>query len=311
MDPLTQIIGLLRPRGFTWKQVEGGGDWSFRFPANGGVAFCLISAGACRLQLEGVEPSRLAAGDFVLLVAPPTWTLSEGAATESLDFKQVHPGAQHFKARVGQSEAETATRLVGGYFSLGDANSALLTRLMPTMVKVRGGEAGAVRLGGLLSLIDEEAFSDRPGRTLVLERLLEIVMVEVIRHEAGLVGEVRPGLLAGLGDPQVGAALRALHDDVRRDWTVADLAAVAGASRSVFAQRFNRIVGLSPMAYLLEWRMALAKDALRFGGQRPAEVAFASGYGSVSAFSTAFSRTVGCSPAKYARPPEEPPGGRG
>jgi AraC-like DNA-binding protein len=107
-------------------------------------------------------------------------------------------------------------------------------------------------------------------------------------------------LVAGLGNRHVAAALRAMHGDVRRCWTVAQLASVAGISRSVFADRFSRVVGMSPMHYLLHWRMALAKDALRAGTSPLAQVAFACGYQSVSAFSTAFSRIVGCSPAKYA-----------
>jgi len=106
-------------------------------------------------------------------------------------------------------------------------------------------------------------------------------------------------MLAGLRDPQIAPALRVLHADIRRPWTVADLAAAAGASRSVFAERFARVVGASPIDYLLHWRMALAKDGLR-AGRRLADVAFASGYNSASAFSTAFSRTVGCPPARYA-----------
>ena len=279
----------------------------FRFPANHGVAFCLISSGTCRMQVGEAPAKRLEEGDFVLLAAPPAWTLSGGGAAESVDFKAAHPHRAHFRARVGPPDLEPTTRLVGGYFGFDDANSALLARLMTPMVEIHGGEAGAGRLRGLLALIDEEAFSDRPGRTLVLERLLEIMLVEAIRHETGRGEEMRSGVVAGLGDSQVGAALRALHEDAGRSWSVADLAAVAGASRSVFAARFSRLVGVSPMEYLLQWRMALAKDALRSGGRRLAEVAFTCGYGSVSAFSTAFRRAVGCSPARYARPPEADP----
>jgi AraC-like DNA-binding protein len=124
------------------------------------------------------------------------------------------------------------------------------------------------------------------------------MLVEAIRHGSGGVGEVRQGLLAGLGD-QNSAALRALHTDIKRAWTVAQLADVAGTSRSVFAERFNRIVGMPPMDYLKHWRMALAKDALRSRDGCLAEIAFACGYQSASAFSTAFTRVVGCSPAQY------------
>jgi AraC-like DNA-binding protein len=151
----------------------------------------------------------------------------------------------------------------------------------------------------VLDLIDEESAADRPGRDLVLARLLEVMLVEAIRHDAAGVAEAGQGLVAGLRDPQIAQALRALHADIRRPWTVAALAEVAGVSRSVFAERFARVVGAPPIDYLLHWRMALAKDGLR-AGRRLAEVAFAIGYTSASAFSTAFSRTVGCPPGRYA-----------
>ena len=126
------------------------------------------------------------------------------------------------------------------------------------------------------------------------------MLVEAIRRGSGHSGEARRRLLAGLADRQVAAALRALHADITRQWTVQQLADVAGSSRSAFAERFNRIVGMPPIDYLTHWRMALAKDALRSGAGRLSELAFACGYQSASAFSTTFSRVVGCSPARDA-----------
>ncbi|WP_300752056.1 AraC family transcriptional regulator [Janthinobacterium sp.] len=126
------------------------------------------------------------------------------------------------------------------------------------------------------------------------------MLVEAIRHSAGQHGMPHPGLVGGLADKQLALALTAMHADVRHGWSVSKLAAVAGASRSAFAERFTRVVGGAPMAYLLHWRMALAKDALRLNDARVEQVTFACGYNSASAFSTAFTRSVGCSPARYA-----------
>jgi AraC-like DNA-binding protein len=283
LDPLTQTIRLLRPKALTWKAGEQAGDWALRFPRSSGVAFCLIAAGSCRLEMAGREPQHLGQGDYLLLAAPPSWTLSNGAATACIDF---HAGADRLQTLVDRGGARPVTRLIGGHFSLDDTNAELLTTLVPAIVQIRSSEPSAARLRGVLGLIDDEALSDRPGRTLVLERLLEIMLVEAIRHGTGRIGEVRQGLLAGLGDQKIAAALRALHADIGRAWTVAQLADVAGTSRSVFAERFNRIVGMPPIDYLMHWRMALAKDALRSGDGRLAEIAFACGYPSASAFST-------------------------
>jgi AraC-like DNA-binding protein len=282
-------VQLLRPTAFSWKAGEMMGDWSLRFRSHTGVSFCLVAAGSCRLELPGSEPRRLAEGDYIMLAAPPDWTLSDGAPVCGIDFEDI-----------GRRDSASVTRLVGGHFSFDEANAGLLTGLMPPAIEIRSCEASAGRLRGILHLIDDEAASDRPGRELIVTRLLEIMLVEAMRHGAHRGGEIHPGLLAGLGDRYLAAALRALHADIRRSWTVAQLASEAGMSRSVFAERFSRIVGMPPIDYVRQWRMALAKDALRFGTSRLAEVAFACGYESVSAFSTAFSRSVGCSPAKYA-----------
>ncbi|MES2531403.1 MAG: AraC family transcriptional regulator [Pseudomonadota bacterium] len=314
MDPLTQTLALLHPKGLAWKLAECAGDWAIRFPANGGVVFCLVAAGACQLQIAGMDERSLAEGDFVLLAGPPVWTLSDGAPVAPIDMqtaRSVQPVQPEIgratspdaPRRIGTGRAGPVTRLLGGHFSFGDANASLLRPLLPAVVQVHSREATAGRLRAVLDLLGDEVASERAGRTLMLDRLLEIMLVEAIRHGAlasGTSDVFDAGLLAGLADPQVAPALRAMHADVRRAWTVAQLADVAGSSRSVFAERFRSVVGLAPIDYLLQWRMALAKDALRAGRARLSEIAFACGYQSTSAFSTAFRRIVGRPPARYA-----------
>lgn len=298
MDPLSQTLALLRPQGFSWKQAVAAGDWALGFPAQPGVAFCLVAAGGCWLEIPGHAARRLEAGDFVLLAAPPAWRLRDGAPAPVIEVETGAGG--RLNGVIGPRDAPDATRLIGGHFGFDPANSQLLTGVLPPRVEIRAGDPGARRLRALLDLIDDEAQSGRPGRARVIERLLELVLVEAIRQDSRPLEPVRMGLMAGLADPQVAAALRALHADVSADWTVARLAEVAGASRSAFAERFTRVVGQAPMTYLLNWRMALARDALSSGSGRLSEIAFSCGYASVSAFSTAFSRTVGCPPARYA-----------
>ena len=162
------------------------------------------------------------------------------------------------------------------------------------------GSGDGGRLTGVLAMIDAEASAVRPGQQAVLSRLLEIVLIELLRTPEMLPGQQR-GMLTGLTDPQIASALRAFHADIRRSWSVASLAAEARMSRSVFSQRFTSLVGQPPMTYALHWRMAVACDALRFSGRSLDEIALAAGYGSASAFSTAFTRTVGRPPVRFAR----------
>jgi AraC-like DNA-binding protein len=312
LDPLTEIIALLRPRGLLWKQAEIRGQWAVRYPENKGAVFCLIACGSCVFQMPGREPRTIREGDFLMLTRPPAWTLGSDGTAVPVDFVKPHSHSGVVSRTVGDGNAGPVTRLVGGHFAFDDANTPLLETLLPEVVEISSADPEAARLRGVLELIGGEASSDRPGRNLVLDRLLEIMLVEAIRigamHDAkDHPAEHRKGLLRGLADPQISAALRALHADIRQSWTVARLAAIGGMSRSVFAERFTGIVGLPPIDYLLRWRMAVAKDALRFGNRRLGEVARACGYESVSAFSTAFTRTVGCPPSRYAasRPVEE------
>ncbi|MFE7974385.1 AraC family transcriptional regulator [Streptomyces shenzhenensis] len=161
-----------------------------------------------------------------------------------------------------------------------------------------GTADGAARIARLLDLIGDEATAGRPGAGFVLPRLVEVMLVEALRSD-----RVAPsrGMLRGLRDPDLGAALLAFHADVRRPWTVADLATAAHLSRTVFAARFAAEVGTTPIAYLLAWRMALAKDALAHSDQTIDEIARNVGYGSASAFSNAFHRFTGSRPGRDRR----------
>ncbi len=156
----------------------------------------------------------------------------------------------------------------------------------------------AERLSVLVRLIGEEASQRRAGRDLVLTRLVEVLLIEALRAAPG--EDAPPGLLRGLADVRVAAAIRQLHRQPARAWTMAQLAQAAALSRSAFFECFTRLVGVPPMAYLFGWRMAVAKDLLGRGELGLAEVAERVGYSSSSTFSTAFSRHVGQPPRRYA-----------
>jgi AraC-like DNA-binding protein len=193
-------------------------------------------------------------------------------------------------------------RQLGGYFRFDRANARLLVRLLPSMVFIRRGEPGASRVRRIVELIAEEAAEHRPGRDRILERLIEVLLVEALRFRpAPATPKQEQGLLAGLADPALARALRRMHEGVAHRWTVEELARTAGMSRAVFAERFNRKVGMPPMEYLLEWRIAIAKDILGRERVPLAELAERIGYQSASAFSTAFARQAGCSPSAFAR----------
>ncbi|WP_433934138.1 AraC family transcriptional regulator [Sorangium cellulosum] len=294
-DPLSEVIALLQPRAVFSKRISGAGRWGVRYSDFGQPSFCAVLEGSCRLAVDGERAVTIEAGDFVLLPATPGFTLSgfEPVRPERIDPKVASAPTE--EVRHGTRGGRPDVRLLGGYFVFDSPDAALLVSLLPALVHVRGVE----RLSVLVRLVGDESNEQRAGRGLVLTRLVEVLLIEALRLTPG--DDAPPGLLRGLADARLAPAIRQMHGQLARSWTVAELAKAAALSRSAFFERFTRTVGVPPMEYLLAWRMAVARDLLRRHDLGIAEVAERVGYGSASTFSTAFSRYVGEPPGRYAR----------
>lgn len=291
-DPLAQVICLLQPSASFSKLVTACGRWAVR-PKGVGPFYGAVLDGTCELSIAGHGSAMLGKGDFMLMPATDDLTVRSltpppgGRMTEPI---MVRPGVFHH-GEPGQPD----TRILVGHCSFGSSDATLLVSLLPELVVVRGER----RLTTLVELLGEEARGDRPGRDVVLAHLLEVLFIEAFRATTG--ATAAPGLLRGLADERLASALRRIHDEPSRAWTIGELAREAALSRSTFFNRFRRTVGVSPMQYLLGWRMVIAKDLLRSDGASVGEIAQRVGYSSSSTFSVAFSRQVGVSPTTYAR----------
>jgi AraC-like DNA-binding protein len=294
-DPLSEIITLLQPRTVFSKRISGAGRWAVRYSAFGQPSFCAVLEGGCRLAVDGARALTLEAGDFVLLPATPGFTMSGFAPAKPVPIDPKVAAASTGEVRHGTRGGRPDVRLLGGYFIFDSPDAALLVSLLPAVVHVRGVE----RLSVLVRLVGDESIAQRSGRDLVLARLVEVLLIEALRSTSG--DDAPPGLLRGLADARLAPAIRQMHGQLTRSWTVAQLAKTAALSRSAFFDRFTRTVGVPPMEYLLAWRMAVARDLLRRQDLGVADVAERVGYGSASTFSTAFSRHVGQPPGRYAR----------
>jgi AraC-like DNA-binding protein len=292
-DPLSEVIALLQPRTVVSKRISGAGPWGVRYAAYGHPSFCTVLEGSCRLAVDGHPALTLEAGDFVLLPSTPSFVMS---GFEPADPVDVDPDeGDQGEVRHGRPDGPADVLQLGGYFVFESPDPVLLSSVLPTVVHVRGAE----RLSTLVRLVGDESAAERPGRDLVLTRLVEIMLIDALR--AAPAENAPAGLLRGLADARLAPAIREMHGQVARSWTVPQLARAAPLSRSAFFERFTRTVGLPPMEYLLAWRMALAKDLLRRRELALAEIAERVGYGSASSFSTAFTRYVGEPPSHYAR----------
>ncbi len=257
--------------------------------------YSAVLHGRASVKVAGEDAVTLKAGDFVLIPAAKSFTIS------SLDPKPPpslvsHPiEGKDGVFRVGQLEGEPEVQQLIGHCKFDSADTDLLVSLLPGLIVVRGEG----RLATLAELVRDEARAVRPARDAIVEHLLHVLLIEAIR--SGAETGASTGLLRGLADLRLAPSLRAMHSNPAHNWTVPELAKEAGLSRSAFFSRFDLIMGVAPMAYLQNWRMTLAKNMLRSENHSIAEISAKTGYGSSSAFSTAFTRCVGSPPARFAK----------
>jgi AraC-like DNA-binding protein len=299
-DPLTQVVQLLQPRAVFANPISGKGAWAVRFAEYGQPSFCIMLAGQCRLAVDGHEPVTFAAGDFVLLPQTPAFTIAsfEPAMPVHVD---PHSIGGRGEVRYGATGGAPDMLSLGGAFLFDADDTRLLVSLLPRVVHVQG----SARLAHLVRMVGEEYEQQLPGSEFMRAQLVALMLVEAMRSTTS--GSAPPGLMRGLGDERLAAALQQIHAQPGRPWTAEQLAAAAALSRSAFFDRFTRMVGIAPMEYLLRWRMQLAKALLRDGGLSIAAVAERVGYASTSTFSTAFRRHMGQAPRQFMRGPDQLP----
>lgn len=292
-DPLTDVVQLLDPSADFSKLVDASGPWSVRRTEQGRPFFCVLLQGSSRLETNGAPLIDLQAGDFLMLPAAQDFTMSAGSLSldQVEEMKPVRQAEGHF--RLGPSEMSITARLLIGYCRFRSPDANLLLSLLPQVIHVRDDP----RLTSLVQLIADETAAARPGRDVVVARLLEVTLIEALRATSGATAP--SGLMRGLSDTRLSTAIQKIHEEPAHPWTIRDLAKEAGMSRTVFFERFKAVVGISPIEHLTAWRMALAKRMLN-EDRKISEIAERVGYGSAGAFGTAFRRSVGVSPARYA-----------
>ncbi|MFL9659696.1 AraC family transcriptional regulator [Streptomyces sp. PB17] len=304
MDPLEDVLTLLKTRSHLSASLVAGGRWAVRFDAPRVVKFNAVRRGTCQLEVDGIdEPIDLAEGDCYLLTRPRSFTLRSDPETAPVDGGAVFARAEDGIARAGQGDD---VFLIGGGFSFGTRAQELLLDRLPPIIRVPADTPHAETVQWALTAIDQELTHRPMASTLIAEHLAVIMLVHVLRLHLERAPHAVSGWLAGLADPVVATALTCLHRDPARSWTVADLAGTAAVSRSTLAARFKATVGQGPLEYLTRWRIELAARQLREGNATLASIAHSVGYGSESALSVAFKRVLGMPPGDYRKHPMMP-----
>lgn len=296
MDPLSDVLSLLKPRTYGAGGYDMGGEWSIQFPQHQGLKCYAVVSGQCWLSVEGVpEALFLATGDCGLLPQGRPFRLASDLSLAPVAYTSL--------ARVGDIASWNGGGdcfIVGGHLALAGVHAGFLFGALSPIVHVRD-ESDKAALRWSLDRMRQELSERQPGASLIAQHFAHIILVQALRlHVAeGLRGGV--GWLFALADRQMSSAINAVHNDPAHRWTVQGLAEHAGMSRSAFALRFKELVGETPIEYVTRWRMLLASDRLTNSSEPVSVVARSLGYESESAFSTAFKRVMGYSPRQYSR----------
>ncbi|WP_330440704.1 AraC family transcriptional regulator [Micromonospora sp. NBC_00821] len=297
MDPLEDVLALLGATSHVSAGLVGGGRWAVGFEPPTGAKFNAVRRGRCSLRVDGhPEVINLGTGDCFLLTRPAAYTLFSDPDVPVQPAYPIFTAATDGAAHVGDGDD---VFLIGGAFTLGGRARSLLLDNLPPVIHVPADTPEASTVQWALGEIDAELRSTRLGSHLVAEHLALVLLIRVLRLHLARHEQPTSGWLAGLTDPVVAPALRAMHARPAHAWTVDEVARAATVSRSTLAARFKKVVGVGPLEYLTGWRIELAADRIRRSSDTVATIAQAVGYRSESALSVAFKRTTGLSPRAY------------
>ncbi|TDP98009.1 AraC family transcriptional regulator [Labedaea rhizosphaerae] len=300
MDVLTDLLQRSRARGAAFSHSTAHGRWGVRFPVGAKLAIHgLLGGEAFAWTHERGQARHVLSGDIVLVRGPSPHFMAHSPDTEVVSFtdhRPVNPAGGAQQLAYGTGPGNATTFFCGAYSFEGDLCAGLLARL-PNLTVVRAPTGSSLR--ATMDVFAAEVLREAPGQQALLDSLLDVILVQALREQLAADLEAAPAWFRAMDDPAVGPALRAVHADPARPWTVADLAATASVSRATFARRFTALLGVAPLAYVTDWRMALAREQLRDGDVGLAAVARSLGYSSEFSFAAAFKRHHGVSPGRW------------
>ena len=298
MDPLSDVLSIVKPRSYATGGLVAGRAWALSFVAFEGIKCYSVLKGECWLSCEGVsEAMRLEEGDCLLLPHGRPFVLASDISLPHTDAGSFFSAGKY--NGIKSLDEGDAFFLLGCHFTF-EENASFLLDVLPLVVTLQKGQQ-TESLRWSLERLMREMRDPAPGGVLVAQQIASMLLVEFLRLHLADAMKSGTGWLSALADKQMRLALSCIHANPAHAWTLQQLAERSGMSRTAFAQTFKRTVGTSAIEYLTRWRMTLAISRLRNTKMPMSELALSVGYESESAFSTAFKHMWGSSPRKYVR----------
>lgn len=274
-----------------------GGRWALRFPVPDKIKFFAIIKGSCWVILDGEsDPVLFSAGDVGLLSARRSFILASHCDVEPIDAMSVFSGKGKPHSPIGEGDDFGH---IGGHILLNQASGKLLMQVLPPWIHIPAESPQAVSFRWLLDQLVQERIHEQSGSQLASTQLAQLLFIHILRAYLKTPDALSSGWLAILADKRLAPALHLIHADPARNWHLEELAKSCAMSRTTFAQNFRIKAGITPGAYLQQWRMRLAEKALSEGTDPISVVAQSLGYTSVSAFNNVFKRDTGLTPKAW------------
>jgi len=299
MDALSDVLDSLKLKGVVYQKTSLHAPWGIAIGQDSYSQFWRLLKGTCYLTVAGEELIKMNEGDFILVPHGGAHTIQSHPGSVCIPAPQYVQSLQSGQPMF-QGEGEE-TLLLGGHFEFTSPILHPFVQSLPKAIRINS-EQNEIRLWlqQAASFMSDELNAGKAGRQIILGRLAEVVFILIIRaymEEAN----VAQGFLRAFKDPRISTSLNSMHAAPGKEWTLNQLAATAGMSRSLYCKEFKNLLGETPLAYLTEWRILKAKEFLLENKENVSEVAEKVGYLSEAAFNRLFKSKVGETPASYRR----------
>ncbi|MFJ9845059.1 AraC family transcriptional regulator [Kitasatospora sp. NPDC101155] len=294
MDILADWLAVASVHGSVGARIHASGDWGIRWNEDGDAVLYAITSGMAWIEVEGMQPALAAAGDVFLVTAGTPHAIASAPASMPPVCDSSEPSDEPIVLGTGGP----ATRVLAARYRYDSRARTQVLAHLPTVVHIRSELAGDC-LADTVRLLGRELAESQPATSLVLDRLVDIMLIQLLRSRLSENDRQGPPLLRALADPVVHRALHLIHEAPNRPWTAESLARAALVSRATLARRFDAVLATSPSAYLTQWRMDLAAQRLRDTSDSIESIAHDVGYSSLPAFSRAFARLRKETPGRH------------